>query len=113
MVVRDYEAAKTFAAKHTDEWLADRRKRFDRIGSWFAYAGLLGILLLFGGDWFFARVAPGFPQDSPGLHRIVSILVPAVCIAGFFISGQVLDRRRGIIDLARRLKREAAERETP
>lgn len=111
MVVRDYEAAKAFAAKCTDGWLAERRKRYDRIGSWFAYAGLLGIALLFGGDWFFSRVTPGFAPALPGLYRAVTMLLPALSIAGLLIAGQVLDRRRGIIDLARRLQQEAAKKE--
>ncbi|HTK04119.1 MAG TPA: hypothetical protein VL500_00900 [Candidatus Eisenbacteria bacterium] len=111
MIVRDYEAAKAYAANHSDERLVAMRRRYDRIGSWFAYAGLLGFLLLFGGGWFFSRVTPGFAQDLPGLYGAATVLLPALCIAGFLFSGQMLDRRRGIIDLARQLQREAAGKE--
>lgn len=110
MLLKDYEAAKLLAAASTDEALAGRRARYDQIGNRLALVGLLGFALLFGGSRFFAKVAPGFEPAAPGLYRIVTILLPAACIAGFLFSGQVLDRRRGIVDLARRLRREAAER---
>ncbi|HTM68381.1 MAG TPA: hypothetical protein VL426_03710 [Candidatus Binatia bacterium] len=110
MLLKDYDAARRLAADRTDGWLKARRARYDRIGTWFALAGLLGFGLMFGGERFFAWSSPGFASAFPGLYRIVTILLPALCIAGFFFSGQFLERRRGVIDLARRLQQEAAEK---
>ena len=110
MLLKDYEAAKRLASEATDEGLVAKRARYDRIGNRLALIGLLGFALMFGGARFFARVAPGFEPAAPGLYRLVTILVPALCIAGFLFSGQFLDRRRGVIDLARKLKSEQASK---
>lgn len=111
MLMRDYERAKTLARDLTDEGLAARRSRYDRIGFYLALVALVSFATLVGGGYLFGRFAPELEPSYPRLYLLITLYFPALGIAAFFIFGQLLDRRRGIVDLARRLKQESSEKD--
>jgi len=111
MIVRDYERAKALARDCTDEGLASKQKRYERISMYTALAAIASFAMITLGARLFHRLAPGFEASYPLAYMVVTMYLPAIGIATFFISGQILDGKRGVVALAKRLKREAAGEE--
>lgn len=105
MLVRDYERAKSLASSASDEALSAKIRRLDRLGLYLALAGLASFAAMFGADAV-RGLAPGFFREHEGAHRVLTILLPALGLAAFLIGGDVVRRKRGVIELARRLKAE-------
>lgn len=105
MLVRDYERAKALAGTDSDEALSERIRRFDRLSLYLAVAGLASFALLFCGDAI-RNAAPAFFSVHASLWRIVTTLLPALGLAAFLIGGDIIRGRRGVVELARRLKSE-------
>lgn len=111
MLVRDYERAKALAKDLTDEGLAARKKRYDRIGLWSALVAIVSFFTLMWGDDLLRWSLPGFDGRHPDAFHLVTVLLPAIGIAVFWIGHLfVLERKREVIALAQQLKRESAER---
>lgn len=109
MLLRDYERAKTAARDCTDEALQARLARLDRLALHAALIGCASILILLFGTPALEAIAPGFDRAHPLLDLLLTIYLPATGIIVFFFGGEALKRRRDVVYLAQRLKKEASE----
>ncbi|HSD11982.1 MAG TPA: hypothetical protein VLC10_00340 [Patescibacteria group bacterium] len=110
MIVRHYEQAKALARDLSDDALNGRMKRYDRIGTRLALIGLASFAAFFCGDWLL-RVTGIAGNAHAGPFRVFTILLPGIGIAAFMIGSDMLRERRGIVELARRIRAENAAKE--
>lgn len=113
MLVRDYERAKALARERSDQDLAGALARHDRIGFRLAIIGLASLLLLLFGSQVavLLRAAPAAGSGHPGLCRLLTTFLPALGIVAFMVGSDILRKKRGLVELARRIRAENAAKE--